>query len=282
MIPTDFLDQLDKFSLIIKKKVTSNFSGEKKTEVVGSGLLFRDYSSYSPGDDFKHIDWKVYGRTNKLVVKRFEEDRNLTVHVLIDFSGSMNFGSKLKKHEYASMIGLGFVYIAMGNNERFVLSTFDDTFDFFQPRKGAHNLVAIVEYLNNKKARGVSNFHEALVKYKSLINSRSLIVIISDFLYDLDILREVLFRFKNNKIKLIQVLDKTEKKMDLEGDYELVDLESSDIMKTYIDPSVRSNYLNDLAKHNAKIKELCSEVNADFYSFSNSEDIFEVFYKILR
>lgn len=282
MISTDFLDQLDRFSLVIKKKITSNFTGEKKTEVVGSGLIFRDYSAYVPGDDFKHIDWKVYARSDKLVVKRYEEDRNLTVHVLIDFSGSMNFGSKIKKHEYASMIGLGFVHIAMKNNERFVLSTFDDTLDFFQARKGPKNLIAILEYLNSKKAKGVSNFQEALVKYKSLISSRSLVVVISDFLYDLGVLHEVLFRFRNNKIKLIQVLDKTEKKMDLEGDFELVDLESADVLKTYIDPAVRKNYLDDLAKHNAKIKEMCEEVNADFFSVSNDEDIFDVFYKILN
>ena len=124
MIETDFLHQLDKFSVIFKKKVTSSFTGERRTAMAGTGLLFRDHVAYGPGADFKHIDWKVYSRTDKLVVKRFEEDRNLTVHVLVDFSGSMNFGSKLKKYEYASMIGLGFVYIALKNNEKFVLSTF--------------------------------------------------------------------------------------------------------------------------------------------------------------
>lgn len=282
MIPTDFLQQLDRFSLIIKKKITSNFMGEKKTEVVGSGLIFRDYSAYVAGDDFKHIDWKVYGRLNRLVVKRFEEDRNLTVHVLIDFSGSMNFGAKLKKYEYASMIGLGFIYIAMKNNERFVLSTFGDRFDFFHAKKGYHNLVAILEYLNSKKSKGKSNFQDALARYKSLISSRALVVVISDFLYDPVVIQEFLYRFRNNKIKLIQVLDKTEKKLDLEGDYELVDLETEDVMKTYVDPVVRKTYLSDLAKHNARIMDICKEVNADFFTVSNDEDVFDVFYKILE
>lgn len=281
MIPTDFLDQLDRFSLIIKKKITSNFTGEKKTEVVGSGLIFRDYSAYVPGDDFKHIDWKVYGRTDRLVVKRFEEDRNLTVHVLIDFSGSMNFGAKLKKSDYASMIGLGFIYIALKNNERFVLSTFDDSLDFFQAKKGSKNLISIIEYLNSKKPRGKSNFQDALSRYKSLITSKALVVVVSDFLYDPVIIQEFLYRFRNNKIKLIQVLDKTEKKMDLEGDYELIDLETEDVLKTYVDPVVRKTYLSDLERHNARIKELCSDINADFYTVSNDEDIFDVFYKIL-
>src|SRR3989344_8933418 len=112
MIKTDFLRQLDSFTLVIKKRVTSSFTGERRANYVGSGLIFRDYSNYVYGDDFKNIDWRVFARTEKLYVKKYEEDRNLTVHIILDFSGSMDFGSKIKKYEYASMIALGFSYIA--------------------------------------------------------------------------------------------------------------------------------------------------------------------------
>ena len=130
VIKTDFLRELDEFILVVKKRVTSSFTGERRSESTGSGLIFKDYANYVYGDDFKNIDWRVFARTDKLLVKRYEEDRNLTVHIIIDFSGSMDFGSKIKKHEYASMIALGFSYIALENNERFVLSTFDDKLDF--------------------------------------------------------------------------------------------------------------------------------------------------------
>src|SRR3989338_4828734 len=112
-INTDFLRQLEKFNLIIRKKVASRFTGERRADVMGTGLIFRDYSNYQYGDDFKNIDWKSYARTEKLYVKRYEEDRNLTVHILLDLSGSMDFGSKTKKVDFASMIALGFSYIAM-------------------------------------------------------------------------------------------------------------------------------------------------------------------------
>ena len=121
--------------LVINKKITSSFVGERRSESAGSGLIFKDHSPYVFGDDFKHIDWKVYAKTDKLFVKRYEEDRNLTVHIVIDFSGSMDFGSKVKKFEYASMIGLGFAHIALRNNEKFVLTTFDDKLDFFRAKK---------------------------------------------------------------------------------------------------------------------------------------------------
>ena len=125
-ISTEFLHQLDKFSIILNKRVTSNFIGERKSKLTGRGLLFSDHGRYTFGDDFRTIDWKIYGRTENLYIKRYEEDRNLTVNVIIDFSASMNFGEKIKKYEFASMISLGFCHVALKNNEKFVLSTFSE------------------------------------------------------------------------------------------------------------------------------------------------------------
>ena len=73
---------------------------------------------------FRNIDWKVYGRTGKYYVKQFEEERNMTVHVIVDSSASMDYGKRISKFEYASMIGLGYAYMALKNNEKFNFSTF--------------------------------------------------------------------------------------------------------------------------------------------------------------
>ncbi len=281
MITADFLHSLDRLNIIIKKKVVSSFTGERETELIGSGLLFRDYNPYSQGDDFKHIDWKIFGRTDKLFVKRFEEDRNLTVHVILDCSGSMNFGSKIKKYDYAGMIGLGFVHLAMKNNENFVLSTFDDKLDFFRPRKGKAHLATIIDYLNTKKPTGLTKFQDALEHYKKLIHSKSLIVIISDFFYEPEVIKNVLYRFRRNKITLIQVLDPLETTLSIEGDYNLVDLENNQTMHTFIDPYLRQQYLNVLKDHTQKLAKVCTDIRADFHTVHSGEQIFDVFYKIL-
>lgn len=280
-ITLDFLNHLDRMSLIINKRVTSNYIGERKSVYGGSGLIFKDHRIYAPGDDIRRIDWKVFARTDDLYVKNFEEDRNLTVHIVIDYSGSMNFGKKIKKYEYAAMVGLGFAYMAMKNNERFVLSTFSEELELFKAKRGMRQLASIFNYLNKKHASGTSRFEGSLKKYKSLINSRSLIVIISDFLYDINEIRSVLYRFKNHEVKLVQVLDITEKKMDIEGEFKLKDLESKSTLKTSISPFVRSRYLDLLSEHNAKIEKLCDEVGAKFYSVHTGFPIYDAFYFIL-
>ncbi len=280
-ISADFLKQLEKFNLVIKKRVTSSFTGERRADFMGTGLIFRDYANYDFGDDFRSIDWKAYARTEKLYVKRYEEDRNLTVHILLDLSGSMDFGTKIKKYEFASMIALGFAYIAMKNNEKFVLSTFDDKLEFFKPQKGAHQLASILHYLNGKQAKGVSSFERSLLAYNALINSKALVVIISDFFYSAEEIKNILYRYKGNKIKLIQVLDSMERVMDLEGDYNLIDLESDEKMHTFIDAFLRKQYFQKLGHHNWQIRETCSSVGADFFTVSNDENIFDIFYRIL-
>lgn len=281
VIKTDFLRELDKFDLVIGKKVSSSFIGQRRADFVGTGLIFRDYANYTFGDDFRSIDWKLYAKTDKLFVKRYEEDRNLTVHIIVDFSGSMDFGSKVKKYEYASMIGLGFAHLALRNNENFVLATFDDKLDFFKPKKGMGQITAMLGYLNKKKAEGVSDFYKSLISYKGLINSKALIVIISDFFYNIEHIKEILLRYKKNKIILVQTLDPIERKLDIEGDFNLEDLESNERMHTFIDPYLRKKYLEKLELHQGLIKEACGRVKADFYIASSDENIFDVFYRIL-
>jgi uncharacterized protein (DUF58 family) len=282
MIDISFLDHLDRLSLVINKKITSNYSGEHEANFTGRGLVFRDHNIYVPGDDFRTIDWKVFARTDKLFVKRFEEERNLTVHIVVDFSGSMGFGTKVKKIEYASMIGLGYAYMALKNNEKFVLSTFAEKLEQFKPRKGRRQIVAILDYLNSRKPKGESHLFESLAAYKNLINSRSLMVVISDFLYDVEQIQQMLYRYKAHDIVLIQVLDKVETELDLEGDCKLIDSETKDHMRTFVSPYSKKRYFDMLTDHKASIKRACTEVGARFFSFSTDYPVFDAFYKMLR
>src|SRR3989344_4133732 len=282
MIDLSFLNHLDRLSLIINKRLTSNYVGERASLYTGKGLVFKDYTSYSEGDDFRMIDWKVFGRTDKLFIKRQEEERNLVVHVIIDFSGSMGFGQqKYTKSDYASMIGLGFAYMAMKNNEKFVISTFAEQLEVFRAKKGKGQLARIVQCLNKKKATGTTKFEQSLSKYKKQITSKSMIVIVSDFLYDVEEIKRVIYRFKKHDVYLIQVFDDVEKNLNLEGDYKLVDSETKTVLRTFISPLLRKNYFDMLKEHNGKIQKACAEINAKFFTFGTDTQIFDAFYKML-
>ncbi|MEM4246991.1 MAG: DUF58 domain-containing protein [Candidatus Woesearchaeota archaeon] len=281
-IDLSFLHKLDRMSLIINKRLTSNYVGERRSIATGRGLIFKDHAIYAPGDDFRAIDWKVLARLDKLFIKRYEEERNLTVHVIVDYSGSMAFGGRTKKYEYADMLGLGFCYMAMKHNEKFVVSTFADRLEVFKPKRGRSNLMRVLDYLNAKKPKGLSKFESSLAAYKKRINTRSYVVILSDFLYDTEEIKNAIKRYKDHHVVLIQVLDKTETDLDIEGDFKLVDAETEDTLRTFISPYARKNYLEQLADHQAKIKKACDEIGAKFFVFSTEYPIFDAFYEVLN
>ena len=282
MIDTSFLKQLDRFNLIIKKKITSSYSGLRQSPSYGRGLIFKDHREYCPGDDIRAIDWNVFARTDNFFIKRFEEERNLTMHILLDVSASMNFGKDTKKFVYGSMIGLGFAYMALKNNERFVFSTFSDTLRPFKARKGAKQLVSIVDYLNKTRVTGSSNFKAAMEAYKKLLNSKSLIVIISDFLFDVDEVKASLLRFKKSEVIIVQVLDPEEKQLNYQGDLVLHDSESNDVLQTFLSRRVREKYKQRLTEHLDSIQELCTKINAKFITVTTDQPIFDAFYEALR
>lgn len=282
-INLDFLRSLDRLQVILKKKIYADTQGGHQSASYGEGLVFQDYKAYVPGDDFRNIDWKVYARTDKFYIKRFEEERNMTVHILIDSSASMDFGTgKHTKFEYAAEVGLGFSYMAYRNNERFNVNTFTDTTSRIRPGKGRNQLMDLFTFLSNHKVGGKSDFIAAMDEYKKRITSRSMIVIISDFLYDLEEVREVLSRYRKSEVFIIQVLDIEERDLVISGDIILEDAETETKMRTYVSHRMKSNYQNMLEQHIFHLKDICEENDASFISVSTNTPIFEAFYHMLK
>ena len=282
MINTQFLDQLTRFNLVVNKRVTSTISGPRKSHAAGHGLTFKDYRIYAPGDDIRLIDWKVYARTDNLYLKVHEEEKNLTVHIIIDRSASMDFGKPISKFDYASMIGVGFGYLALRENERFQFSTFADSLEIFQPKRGMSHLAAMVHHLNSTKPKGYSKIADTIRQYKKVIGSRSMLVIASDFLVSIDEIREAFYMLGDHEIKIIQVLDRTEKELKMEGDMKLIDSETKGMMRTFISPRMRMEYQQQLDAHCAKIEEVCNKLGIQYNLAITDTSIFDTFYKILN
>ncbi|MBT7902938.1 DUF58 domain-containing protein [Candidatus Woesearchaeota archaeon] len=281
MIDLEFIKDLNRFSIMLKKRIHSNYSGVRQSRRFGSGLVFYDYRQYVPGDDFRAIDWKVYARTNDLYIKRFEEERNMSVHVIVDASASMDFGAKIKKFEYASMVALGFCHMALKNNERFEISTFAEDLKVFKAHKGMSKLISSFYTLQDIKPDGKSLFAESLKKYKAIIKHKAFVVIVSDFLFDLNQLKEILPLFKKSDVLCVQVLDEEEIKPLFKGDVLLEDSETKDRLKTFISNRFKETYSKALSDHLSEIRSLCGDLNIRFATVSTDTPIFDAFYEML-
>jgi len=282
MINTDFLNQLDRFHLVISKRVTSNYIGPRRSIATGRGLTFKEHRQYAPGDDIRLIDWRVFARTDHLHIKTFEEERNLVVHSILDCSASMGFGKPVSKFDYAAMLGVGFAYLAMRENEKFQFSTFAEKLDVFQSRRGMSQLANMVYHLNNTKTSGSSKLLDSLSQYKKLIGSRSLLVLISDFLLDINEVTEALYNLGDHEVRVIQVLDPVEKELKYQGDFKLIDSETQGTLRTYVSPRMRVQYQQMLDTHVARIEEVCNSLGYRFYQVTTDIPVFDAFYKVLE
>jgi len=283
MIDVKFLSQLKRFQIIVKKRITSSFTGTRKSTSVGQGLIINDFRPYTAGDDYRAIDWKVFARTDDFFVKRYEEERNLTAHVLIDVSKSMDYGTtRTKKFDYAAMLALGFSYLSARNNEKFHLSLISEKTDYLKAKRSSNQVLGFLHYLNKVKCKGVCNFEEEVRKYKKTITSKSLVVIISDFLFDIEQAKNTLYLFRNHDLRVIQVLDKSETNFLVYGSLILEDSETGKKLETYISERRRQEYREKMYNHILNVEEATLNAHGKFYLYSTEHPLFDAFYQIVN
>ncbi len=279
MIDTSFFKELDRFSFMVRKRVSTAYSGSRRSILKGRGMEPVSYREYTKGDDFKIIDWKVYGRTEKLYVKEFEEEKSLTTHILLDTSKSMDFRNKF---EYAAMLALGFAYLVTKDNEKFGVSTFAEEINITKPKRGRRYLSQTIDLLNSTELSGKTRFDYCMEKYARFIKSRSLVIVISDFMADTNAIRNAIFRLGDNELVLIQVLDPVEKNLDLGGEARLIDLETDQKLDIYTSPRLRAEYQKRLSDHITMIKEPSIQVGADFHTVTTDMPVFEAIFQVIN
>ncbi len=274
----NFLKQLDRFSLMVRKRVSTSYAGSRRSVRSGRGLDTLGYREYHPGDELRTVDWNVYARTEKLYVRQFEEAKSVTTHILLDSSNSMAYPEEgMTKFHYASMIALGFAYLVTKDNDSFTISTFTDDIEIRRPKRGRRHLLNSIDRLNFAEIGGNTDIDNCVKLYDKAFHSRSLIIIISVFMQDLEAIEAALYRFSSHDLMLIQVLDKGERDLTLHGHSRLTDLETEDELKTYISKSFQKDYNQALEDHLAHIQEVCDLVGADFYTITTDTPIFDSF-----
>ncbi len=283
MISTDFLSELERFSFVAQKRVSSQYTGARRSTKVGRGTDAYGFREYERGDDFRTIDWRVYARTEKLYVRQFEEYRDLVTHILLDTSGSMDYPAEgLNKYEYGAMLALGFAYLVMKDNEKFAISTFTDDINISKPGRGRVNLLASIDQLNAITPGGSTGLNEPVQQYGSVIKSKSRVIIISDFLAPLDDIKPALYRMGRHDLIVIQVLDPGEIELEELGAVKLRDLETREQMFTDINTGFVLEYGSELQSHNAALKYECDRLGADFFTFRTDLPILEAIYRTIH
>ncbi len=232
-IPPEILKKIRRIELRTNRLVTETLSGQYHSVFKGQGMNFDEVREYQPGDDVRLIDWNVTARMNHPFIKKFVEERELTLMLIVDLSASGIFGSTIQsKRELAGEIASVLAFSAIRNNDRVGLILFTkDVEKYIAPRKGERHVLRVIrEILYFEPQKRETNLNAAVEFLLSITSRRSIVVLISDFLteFDSSILRHV---NKKHDLVAIQIVDPNEMQLPDIGRIMLEDAETGEIME---------------------------------------------------
>ncbi|MFY9233212.1 MAG: DUF58 domain-containing protein [Fimbriimonadaceae bacterium] len=270
----DVIRQVARLDLRAKFIVEGFLTGLHASPFHGFSVEFSEHRKYVAGDDLKDLDWKVYAKTGKYYVKKFEAETNLTGYLVMDLSASMGYTyrQELTKFDYAICLAAALGYLMIHQQDPVGLVTFDTRIQSCLPPKSKRSqLGSILALLSNLKPTGQTDVSHCLMQLSAMIRSRSLIVLFSDLLTDPEpVMRSVHnLRHRGNEVILFHILDEAEVHFPFEGIVEFEDME--DHKQLTIDArGMRGDYLQSLGDFQQRYKEECAKAQVDYVPIDTS------------
>jgi len=244
------------------------WTGLHRSPYHGFSVEFTEYRQYSPGDDTRYLDWRLYARSDRYYLKKFEDETNLRCHLLVDQSRSMEYGSlSYSKSDYARTLAATLGWFMNGQGDAVGLFTFDAQVLEYLPARHRHgHLRQLMLALEKRGAGKETNLNAPLRRISELVRKRGLVVLISDLLAPIDELEPSLGRLTaaGHEVILFQVLDPNELAFDFHNAMLFQDIESE--RDVYLDPdAVRADYQCKLAEHGEGVEKICRRLGISFH-----------------
>jgi uncharacterized protein (DUF58 family) len=282
-IDPGFLDELGRFGTVLDRQTAALQQGDKESPRVGEGLTFSDYRRYSPGDDTRLIDWRLFARTEEYFIKQFEEERSLTVHLLVDESGSMDFPetpADTNKFEYAAKLALGFGYLTAENNDDYRFATFGESGDPRDPRRANRGQQReVIDHVNRKTPSGAADIEARRSADPDPVRARSLVVVFSDCLTDPEAIESGVAALARKDVSVLvcRVVAPEERDPPVVGDALFDDPESDATRRSYFSGSFAETYRTRLDTHVDAVSERVTGLGADHVLVDTGSDYFDAF-----
>ena len=259
--------KLDNMSLRARLVVEGYIIGLHKSPYHGFSVEFAEHRAYGPGDEIRHLDWKLYGKTDRFYIKQFEEETNLRSYLLLDTSKSMTFKNKtISKLDYGSFLAAALTYLMLNQQDGVSISLFDDgTKSYVPPHSTPGHLNAILSQLDNIEPGPDTNISKALHHMAETIKKRGLIILISDLI---DEPEEVLkglrhFRHKKHEVIVFHIIDRQEMDFNFSVRTRFKDLESGEEITT--EPwQIQTAYQDVFKEYMDYFKTECRKRNIDY------------------
>ncbi|MBZ0117310.1 MAG: DUF58 domain-containing protein [Sandaracinaceae bacterium] len=267
----EFQRRLEVLAIVSRKIYAGRTRAERRSRKTGSGIEFADHREYAPGDDFRYLDWNLYARSGRLLLRLYEEEEDLSVYVLLDVSRSMRFGAP-RKIDYARRLAAAFSYIALANLDRVSVVTFADAITGrLAPTRGKNRIFKVFDFLRQSGAEGRTGTEDAMRTFVAQNKRRGVAILISD-LYDPSGFEGGINTLRYHRFEpyVIQVFDPVEVRPPLHGDVRLVDDETGEAREVTITPRVLERYAQAHAAYRKRIADFCTQKQVPYHAVETS------------
>jgi uncharacterized protein (DUF58 family) len=282
----ELLKRVRKIEIKARKLSRNIFAGEYHSQFKGRGMAFSEVREYQPGDDVRSIDWNVTARLNKPYVKVFEEERELTVMLLVDVSGSRNFGTiSQMKRDMMAEVAATLAFSTIANNDKVGVIFFSDKVEKFIPAKKGktHVLHIIRELLSYEPSSRGTDMAQALQYFSNAQKRHCTAFLISDFIGSGAIYKPLLIASNRHEVNAIQIYDRREAELPNIGLVKFRDAETGN--EVWIDTAidtVRQDYAQAWRSNQDEIEQLFTRTGVSHVSVRTDEDYVKVLMQLFR
>ncbi len=255
----EFQRKLDYLALVSRRVFAGRMRAERRTKKSGSGIEFADHRDYQPGDDFRYLDWGVYQKFDRLLVRLFEEEEDLPIYFIVDQSVSMSYGNG-DKFRYAKKVAAALAYVGLANLDRVAIVGASDHLSGRMPEtRGKARIFKVFRFLRELPPEGRTSLEATLKSFVAQNKRRGLAVLISD-LYDPEGFERGINVLRYNKFDpfVIHVTDEREKTPELAGDVLLYDCETGVEREVTVTAGVLKRYKEAYEAYLVEIERFCS------------------------
>jgi uncharacterized protein (DUF58 family) len=282
---SDFLKKLEYLSLVSKRVFRGTLMAQRRTMQMGGGIEFADHRDYTPGDDFRYLDWNLYARHEELLLKRFQEEEDLHVYLLLDCSRSMSFGTP-PKIDFARQVTAALAYIALADLDRVAVIAFaDDIVADFPLTRGKGRILSLLKFLEDLPPQGHdTNLTRVVSGFVHRNQRRGLAIVVSD-LYDpagfergLDLLRH-----RRYEPHILQIHDRREADpAGMLGDLELFDIETEQGRKVTVTEKNLRQYRKLFEAFQESVQRYCNQYGLGCTRTSTEVPFDQLILKMMR
>jgi len=299
LLTPELLRRLEQFQLLAARRAKSSSKGERRSRARGQSVEFADYRTYVHGDDFRYLDWNLYGRLEKLFLKLYEEERELPVRIFLDASESMTFGEP-RKFDFARQVAAAIGYVALSGFDRVSVIPFPDPANDastgpatrmaelaarggLRSVRGKKSAIQFFQNLGVLTAGGAANLNEALRRGALEARQAGVAVVLSDFLdpagYESGLTALVGRGFQ---VDLVQILAPDELSPSTFGDLRLVDSETGAMQEVTFGRFRLKAYRQTVQNFMQRLREYCKGRGINFFTASSNTDLQDLLLKQLR